>query len=321
MEVQTSRRSVVWDVLREVLAERAAQTGRDRLDVIDAGGGTGGFAVPLAVLGHSVTVVDPNPDSLAAAQRRAAERDVRISAVQGEAAGLDSVVGEQAADLIICHSVLEYVDSPADALAAIARVLRPGGTVSVLASGVVAAVLHRALTGRFDEARALLERDRQGMPGDGPRWFTQPGLTALIEGAGLTPGAALGAEIFAGLVPSVLVDAEPGAAESLRALATLKGLYRDASVVAYVPRAEGFGLPPVEALHEGSRVVASVTTPSVAENAEVIVVDPLDVAAIEEGLVAALSLSNDEAVRARRRESVADLTWRNVALDHLASWQ
>lgn len=103
--------------------------------------------------------------------------------------------------------------------------------------------------------------------------------------------------------------------------ATLKGLYRDASVVAYVPRAEGFGLPPVEALHQGSRVVASVTTPSVTDNVEVIVVDPLDVAAIEAGLVAALSLSNDEATRARRRASVADLTWRNVALDHLASWR
>ncbi|HSZ31623.1 MAG TPA: methyltransferase domain-containing protein, partial [Pseudonocardiaceae bacterium] len=62
MEVQISRRSVVWDVLREVLAARAAQTGRDRLDVIDAGGGTGGFAVPLAALGHNVTVVDPSPD-------------------------------------------------------------------------------------------------------------------------------------------------------------------------------------------------------------------------------------------------------------------
>jgi glycosyltransferase involved in cell wall biosynthesis len=102
---------------------------------------------------------------------------------------------------------------------------------------------------------------------------------------------------------------------------TLKGLYRDASVVAYVPRAEGFGLPPVEALHQGSRVVASATTPSVAHNAEVIVVDPLDVAAIEEGLVTALSLSNDDATRQRRRDSVADLTWRNVALDHLKSWQ
>jgi alpha-1,3-rhamnosyl/mannosyltransferase len=101
----------------------------------------------------------------------------------------------------------------------------------------------------------------------------------------------------------------------------LKGLYRDASVVAYVPRAEGWGLPPVEALHAGARVVASATTPSVAHNDEVIVVDPLDVTAIEEGLVKALSLSNDEIARSRRRDSVAGLTWKNVALDHLASWQ
>jgi SAM-dependent methyltransferase len=213
---------VVWDVLREVLAARAADTGRDRLDVVDAGGGTGGFAVPLAALGHSVTVVDPSPDSLAAAQRRAAEVDVRISAVQGEAAGLDSVVGEQTADLVICHSVLEYVDSPADALAAITRVLRPGGTVSVLAAGAVAAVLHRALTGRFDEALALLEGDPFAA---GPRRFTLPSLVALLEDAGLTPGAAHGAEIFGGLVPSALVDTDPGAAESLRALEAAAATY------------------------------------------------------------------------------------------------
>jgi S-adenosylmethionine-dependent methyltransferase len=227
VEVQLGRRdgtrgSVVWDVLREVLAARTAQTGRDQLDVVDAGGGTGGFAVPLATLGHRVTVVDPSPDALAAAQRRAAEMDVRISAIQGEAAGLDSVAGEQAADLVICHSVLEYVDSPSDALAAITRVLRPGGTVSVLASGVVASVLHRALTGRFDEARALLEGT-----GDGgmPRRFTLPGLVALIEAVGLTPGAAHGAEIFAGLVPSALAEADPGAAESLRALEAAAATY------------------------------------------------------------------------------------------------
>ena len=163
-EALGARASVVWDVLRGVLAARAADTGQDRLDVIDAGGGTGGFAVPLAALGHSVTVVDPSPDSLAAAQRRAAEMDVRISAIQGEAAGLDSVVGEAAADLVICHSVLEYVDSPADALAAVARVLRPGGTVSVLAASVAAAILHRAVAGRLADARALLDRE-VGQPG------------------------------------------------------------------------------------------------------------------------------------------------------------
>ena len=219
------RASVVWDVLRDVLTARSAATGRPELDVIDAGGGTGGFAVPLAALGHNVTVVDPSPDSLAAAQRRAAEMNVPISAVQGEAAGLDSVVGEAAADLVICHSVLEYVESPPDALAAIARVLRQDGTVSVLAASAVAAVLHRALAGRFVEAHALLDEtmdsagESAGQPGEGkPRRFTLPGLLALIEAAGLHPGAAHGVRIFADLVPSALVDADPGAADALRSL-------------------------------------------------------------------------------------------------------
>ncbi|MGZ6791503.1 MAG: methyltransferase domain-containing protein, partial [Mycobacteriales bacterium] len=65
------RTAVVWEVLSAVLHEEDPRG--SGLVVVDAGGGTGGFAVPLAELGHRVTVVDPSPDSLAALQRRAAE--------------------------------------------------------------------------------------------------------------------------------------------------------------------------------------------------------------------------------------------------------
>jgi S-adenosylmethionine-dependent methyltransferase len=218
------RFSLPWDVLREVASARQAETGRTALDIVDVGGGTGGLAVPFACLGHSVTVVDPSPDALAAAQRRAAEAGAVLAAVQGEAASLDSVAGAAAADLIICHNVLEYVDSPADAMAAIARVLRPGATVSVLASNAIAAVLHRALAGRFAEAQQLLSGGATPPnplgPPHAPRRFTLPGLTALIEGAGLRAGQAHGVRIFSGLVPAVLVDGDLGSAEALRALET-----------------------------------------------------------------------------------------------------
>jgi 2-polyprenyl-3-methyl-5-hydroxy-6-metoxy-1,4-benzoquinol methylase len=98
---------MLWDVLRAVVAARVAETGRTALDIVDVGGGTGGLAVPFAALGHDVTVVDPSPDALAAAQRRAAEAGARLISVQGEAASLDGVVGAAAADQIICHNVLE----------------------------------------------------------------------------------------------------------------------------------------------------------------------------------------------------------------------
>src|SRR6266568_9410969 len=136
-----ARSTLVRDVLREVITARAAQSGRAALDIVDVGAGTGGFAVRLAALGHRVTVVDPSPDALAAAQWRAAELGVTLTAVQGEANDLAGLVGDAATDLVVCHNVLEYVDSPPDAMAAIARVLRPGGTVSVLAANVVGAVL------------------------------------------------------------------------------------------------------------------------------------------------------------------------------------
>ena len=216
------RFSLVWDVLRDVVAARAAEAGRAALDIVDVGGGTGGLAVPFAVLGHNVTVIDPSPDALAAAQRRTAEAGARLTAVQGEAASLDSVVGPKSADLVICHNVLEYVDSPADAMTAIAAVLRPSATVSVLAANRVAAVLHRALAGRFTEARQLLGGEAAGAgtgTGTGPpRRFTLPELTALIEAAGLRAGRSHGLRIFSGLVPGALLDADPGGAEALRAL-------------------------------------------------------------------------------------------------------
>jgi ubiquinone/menaquinone biosynthesis C-methylase UbiE len=212
----------VRDVLEAVVSALVAETGRAQLDVVDAGGGTGGFAVPLASQGHAVTVVDPSPDSLAAAQRRAAEAGVPLRAVQGDVADLASVAGDKNVDLVLCHSVLEYVDSPPAAMAAIAAVLRPGGAVSVLTASAVAAVIHRALAGRFDDARRLLAGIGAGSEqGAGPapaRRFTLAGVTALIEDAGLRPGAAHGVRVFADLVPRVVADADPGAAEALRAL-------------------------------------------------------------------------------------------------------
>ncbi|WP_173524825.1 methyltransferase domain-containing protein [Nonomuraea antri] len=214
------RTAVVWDALRGVLAERTAATGRDGLDIVDAGGGTGGFAVPLAELGHTVTVVDPTPDSLAALERRAKEKGVSVRGLQGDAADLGDLLSRDSADLVLCHSVLEYVDDPIGALTAVAGLLRRGGAVSVLAANPVASSIHRALTGRFDEARAALD-DPLGRWGDRdptPRRYSAAALTELLTATGFTAGAIHGVRVFADLVPSRLVDGEPGAAEALIAL-------------------------------------------------------------------------------------------------------
>ncbi|HVA59961.1 MAG TPA: methyltransferase [Mycobacteriales bacterium] len=210
------RTAVVWQVLRALLDERA---GGGQLAVLDAGGGTGGFAVPLAGLGHAVTVVDPSPDSLAALERRAAEAGVsdRITARQGDAAGLLDLVGPGGQDVVLCHSVLEVVDDPAAAMAAVAAVLRPGGVVSVLAATRSAAVLARVLAGRLADAMAMLaDPGGRGGPADPlARRFDLDGLRSLVTGAGLVPGPVHAIQVFSDLVPSGLLDAEPEALVAL----------------------------------------------------------------------------------------------------------
>jgi SAM-dependent methyltransferase len=222
---EASRRSVrtavVWDLLSAALTERTAVTGHHVLDVVDAGGGTGGFAVPLAEQGHLVTVVDPSPDALAALERRAAEAGVkaRVRALQGDAAGLADVVGPSSADLVVCHGVLEVVDDPVEALRGVAAVLRPGAVISVLVAGRFAAVLARAVAGHLADARrALTDADGRWGAGDPfPRRFDEQSLAKVFEAANLRVTQLRGVRVFADLVPGSLVD-DPVQARALREL-------------------------------------------------------------------------------------------------------
>ena len=216
------RTAVVWEVVSAALARRAEELGRPELDVLDTGGGTGNFAVPVARLGHRVTVVDPSPDALSALERRAAEAGVTdlVRALQGDTQNLADLVEPESVDAVLCHGVLEVVDDPAEALGQLTAGLRKGGLVSLLAANRNGAVLARAIAGHFAEARTVLE-DPDGRWGGNdpmPRRFTVEELRALAEGAGLRVAEVHGVRIFADLVPGVLVDTEPGAVEALLAL-------------------------------------------------------------------------------------------------------
>ncbi len=205
------RTAAMWAAVDGVVRERSAELGRP-LRVIDLGGGTGGLAVPLAVAGHDVTVVDPRPDALASLRRRAAEAQAssRVSAVQGDAETLESLVGRDRPDLVLCHGTLEYVDDPEATLRLIAGVLAPGGILSLVVPQRSAAVIARALAGQFAQARAALDRS-DGRWGDAdpvPRRFDRTAVLALVETAGLTPTDAHGIRIFSDLVPSALVDSD-----------------------------------------------------------------------------------------------------------------
>ncbi len=202
----SARTAVVWEALGSLLAQPG-------LDVLDIGGGTGGFAVRVAGLGHRVTVVDPSPDALAALARRAREDGVEVTGQQGDLGSLLELAGPAGADLVLCHGVLEVVDDPAAALATIREVLRPGGTLSLLVAQRHAAVIARAMAGHFPQALALLDGDPP--TGRSGHRFTVEEATGLLDAAGFEVTTVHGVRVFADLVPGSLLDLEPGATAAL----------------------------------------------------------------------------------------------------------
>jgi glycosyltransferase involved in cell wall biosynthesis len=98
----------------------------------------------------------------------------------------------------------------------------------------------------------------------------------------------------------------------------LSFLYREARCLAYVPLMEGFGLPAVEAMHAGTPVVASAL-PSSGDAA--LVVDPLDIEAIADGLhTAAVDDDRRQALVAAGHRRAGALRWRDCAERHVAAW-
>jgi len=202
----TVRTGVVWDAVQGRLEPGAR--------VVDIGGGTGGFAVRLAELGHAVTVVDPSPDALAALDRRADEADVAdlVTGVQGDLTDLADHVPAGSAGVVLCHGVLEVVPAPAAALRTIADVLRPGGLLSLLVAQRHAAVVARAMAGHFQQALALLDDPAAVRSG---RRYTADEVAALLADAGFTLEETHAVRVFADLVPGSLLDLEPGATAAL----------------------------------------------------------------------------------------------------------
>ncbi len=213
-----ARTAVVWDALREALEAAAGADGIAQ--VVDIGGGTGGLAVRAAGLGHQVTVVDPSPDALAILARRAEESGVadRVTALQGDLGSLaeTTLVPPGSADVVLCHGVLEIIDDVAPALTTIAATLRPGGVLSLLVGQRHAAVITRAMAGHFGQALAILDDDPAApVAGASGRRFTAEEITALLDAGGFDVEAMHAVRVFVDLVPSSLVDLEPGAAERL----------------------------------------------------------------------------------------------------------
>lgn len=193
------------ELLRHTVTEAnlARHWGSEPLRVLDVAGGNGMAAVRLAALGHEVTVLDPAGAMLRAAIHAAEAHEVadRLHVVQAAAHDAPEVFAGPDFDLVLCHNLLHYAESPEErraVLLAILTPLRPGGLLSVLGPNE-----------DFGPARAVV-RDRspalalRELDGEADEW-SAPGtvgeLVATLAGLGMAEIVRYGVRCVSDLVP------------------------------------------------------------------------------------------------------------------------
>ena len=116
-------------------------------------------------------------------------------------------LADAAFDVVLCHGVLMYVPEPEPMLAALARVVAPGGLLSLLVRNADALAMRPGLLGDWSGAAAAFGGDayvnRLGLTVRADRRET---LAATLNGIGTPVHAWYGVRVFTDTAAS---DAEP----------------------------------------------------------------------------------------------------------------
>ncbi|MEU3182903.1 methyltransferase domain-containing protein [Streptomyces sp. NPDC006923] len=212
------RQELVARQLDEQIAGRFP-VGR-RLRVLDVGMGQGTQALRLARAGHTVTGLESDAGMLATAQESLATEPAgireRVRLVEGD--GLETGVHflPGSFDVVLCHGVLMYVQEPDAMLAGLARMLAPGGLLSLLVRNADTLALRPGLAGDWDGALSAFETDTYtNRLGVQVRADRLDALTATLAGIAAPLHVWYGVRVF---TDGAADDAEPPAGDELERL-------------------------------------------------------------------------------------------------------
>lgn len=134
------------------------------LHILDAGGGNGRDAIPLAQLGHHVTLLDPSQAMLNDAGVLADENQVvnKMTFQLAEVMHIPHIYPEAQFDVVLSHNVLQFVQNPVAFIKDMAHVLKPGGLLSLISVNRFALPYRAAfLEGDIAQAIDLLDEREQ----------------------------------------------------------------------------------------------------------------------------------------------------------------
>ncbi|WP_078491037.1 class I SAM-dependent methyltransferase [Streptomyces scopuliridis] len=195
-----------------------------RLRVLDVGMGQGTQALRLARAGHTVTGLESDAALLTTARTALADEPagirerVRLIEADGLETGVHFLPGSF--DVVLCHGVLMYADERDALLAGLARMLAPGGLLSLLVRNGDTLALRPGLAGDWAGALDSFDTDtyvnRLGLRVRADRLGA---LTATLAGIAAPLHAWYGVRVF---TDGAAGDAEPPAGEELERLLALE---------------------------------------------------------------------------------------------------
>ena len=193
-------------------------------------------SLPLARLGHEVTVLDPSAAMLAKAEQRlsAEPEDVRrrVRLLQGDGHDAPAAVGGRTYDAVLCHGVLMYLPQPDAMVDALCRCVAPGGLLSVMALNAQTLAVRPALEQRWTDALLAFDAtDEVGVLGAPTRGDTVDGLSELMRRGDVDPVAWYGVWLFTDWLELPLETTDVEAVAAVELEASLRDPYRRLSRV------------------------------------------------------------------------------------------
>ena len=108
------------------------QLSHKKLQILDAGGGTGHYSLPYAEKGHKVTILDKSHNLLKVAEAKAAKLGITENTTLIHGDMQDTGFKDASFDAVLCHLALCHVEEPLKAVSEFSRLLREDGLLSLI---------------------------------------------------------------------------------------------------------------------------------------------------------------------------------------------
>lgn len=186
------RNEIIFATLKSIVSGRKCK-------ILDAGGGTGFYSVPMALKDHEVFILDISGEMLREAREKGKMHKVsdRIVTIRSDMENI-CFLGENF-DVVLCHLAFSHLSNPIGALSEFNRVLKKEGILSLVVENKAFFSVFEAFKGDIQEAlKRLKSKELIVSIGSLPkiRAFEKQELINMCSAAGFKTIKVIGLEIL-----------------------------------------------------------------------------------------------------------------------------